>query len=132
MREAFLPETAALESMGRLGGGGEGEGLPGLHSGLCGQRSASVLSHSRRDSVRGGCYYLHFPVEETGTQELCGWPRSPQLDLNPGLCDIGMESELDRLYLRQDQDGLNWQMQQGWGLKLKGQQGPQGQGAVLK
>lgn len=31
-----------------------------------------------------------------------------------------------------DQDKLSWQMQQGWRLKLKGQQAPRGQGAVLK
>lgn len=45
-------------------------------------------------------------------------------------------SELDDLHLKyvdknRDQDGLNGQMQQGWRLKLKGQQAPRSQEVLL-
>lgn len=50
------------------------------------------------------------------------------------LGDTMLSGQLRLRYVDKNRDrhSLNWQMQQGWRLQLKGQQAPHGQGALLK
>lgn len=88
---------------------------------------------------------LHFTVEDTEKHRIyVAGPRAPSWICTQACETVGntmavlgdtmLSGQLRLRYVdkNRNQHSLNWQMQQGWRLQLKGQQAPQGQGALLK